>query len=58
MGIVNVRQLASLDADSGMTLNDLISEHGRIQGHLFCVFENTRLDYMLKAFREGEYKVQ
>lgn len=50
VGLLNVKQLTLYDPAQKLSVKKQIDHH---KTHLFCVFENTRLDYMLKAFREG-----
>ncbi|ODM89958.1 Metal transporter CNNM4 [Orchesella cincta] len=50
VALINVRQLTMLDADDRIPLRAVSNFYN---AHLFFVFENTRLDFMFKAFREG-----
>ncbi|CAL8077533.1 unnamed protein product [Orchesella dallaii] len=48
--LINVRQLTLLDAGDNIPLRTIMNFY---KTNLFFVFENTRLDFMFKAFREG-----
>ena len=50
VALLNVKQLTLLDASDNIPLRTVIEFY---QNQLFYVFENTRLDYMFRAFREG-----
>lgn len=50
VGLLNVKQLTLLDANDNIPLKTVVSYY---QNQLFFVFENTRLDYMFRTFREG-----
>ncbi|CAG7730498.1 unnamed protein product [Allacma fusca] len=50
VALLNVKQLTLLDASDHIPLRTVIEFY---QNQLFYVFENTRLDYMFRAFREG-----
>ncbi|XP_021952721.1 metal transporter CNNM4 [Folsomia candida] len=50
VGLLNVKQLTLLDANDNIPLKTVIEYY---QNQLFFVFENARLDYMFRTFREG-----
>ncbi len=50
VGVLNVKQLTLLDANDKIPLKTVIEYY---ENQLFFVFENTRLDYMFRRFREG-----
>lgn len=52
VALINVKQLTLLDASDNIPLR-LIMDYYKTD--LFFVFENTHLDFMFKAFREGNY---
>ncbi len=52
VGLLNVKQLIMVDYKVEMRLKDLVDME-YFKDNLFCVFENTRLDFMFRKFREG-----
>jgi len=52
VALLNIKQLTLLDAGDKVALKTLV-EYYKSNSRLFFVFENTRLDYMFRAFREG-----
>lgn len=50
VAILNVKNLTLIDPNQKTPVKDLIDLE---KSHVFWVFENTRLDFMLKTFREG-----
>jgi len=50
VAVLNVKQLTLLDASDNIPIRTVVEYY---QNSLFYVFENTRLDYMFRAFREG-----
>lgn len=54
IALLNVKQLIMVDYKDEVPLKDLV-DLGYFKDNLFCVFENTRLDFMFRKFREGEF---
>lgn len=52
IALLNVKQLIMVDYKDEMRLRDLVDVE-YFKDNLFCVFENTRLDFMFRKFREG-----
>jgi metal transporter CNNM len=52
VAVLNVKQLTLLDAKDSIPIRTVVEYY---QNSLFYVFENTRLDYMFRAFREGNH---
>lgn len=52
VGLLNIKQLTLLDVNDNIPLKTVVEYY---HNKLFFVFENVRLDFMLKTFREGMY---
>lgn len=50
VGVLNVKNLPLYNPSQKLTVKQQVEHH---KAPLFWTFENTRLDYMLRAFREG-----
>lgn len=50
VGVLNVKNLTLYDPSKVMPVIEMVEKH---KHELFGTFESTRLDYMLRSFREG-----